>query len=160
MVDSYGDSTWWQSGSNVENVTIEIDFQKLFFFTYVIISFSHVRPAVMSLEKSIDRGQSYQPFLYYANDCTALAAELPGNDNVPCTSLYSLPTPGEVRPSFMISYTCTCTVVDNWSLQCSLVHTCTCTPSAANPIHVHACRSGRRNFWGEGGHVPPLLYTV
>ncbi len=87
MVD-YDTQSWWQSQNNVENVTIELDFEKLFFFTHVLVSFRSLRPALMSLEKSNDGGVSYEHVMSYSVDCAM--------EDMPCTSSYSLPTPGDV----------------------------------------------------------------
>ena len=92
MID-YSQDTWWQSQNNIDNVTIDIDFEKSFFFTYILISFKHLRPATMSIEKSNDGGLSYKPLMHYSADCEA---DFPSTD-IPCTSLYSQSTPGYVR---------------------------------------------------------------
>ncbi len=95
MIDNNQD-TWWQSQNNIKNVMIDVNFEKSFFFTYILISFQYLRPAAMSLEKSNDGGLSYKPLLHYSANCDA---EFPNDSNggIPCTSLYSQSTPGYVR---------------------------------------------------------------
>ena len=100
MIDT-GDSvhypsnrTWWQSQTNTSSVQIQLDFEGTFFFSHVIISFKSLRPAAMILYKSVDDGSSFQKLHYYASDCER---EFGTPSDVPCTSEYSDPSPGEVR---------------------------------------------------------------
>lgn len=96
MID-YGDSissidrTWWQSKTTDSPVLIDINFDGMFFFTHVIISFKSHRPALMEILKSSDFGSSYQLLQYYSVDCE--------NDLLPnelCTPEYSDNSHGEV----------------------------------------------------------------
>ncbi|KAI3385478.1 hypothetical protein SNEBB_007037 [Seison nebaliae] len=62
-------SDWWQSGNDVEQVNITIDFQAMFHVTHIIIIFRTFRPAAMFIEKSRDHGKSWEKMRYYADDC-------------------------------------------------------------------------------------------
>ena len=117
MID--GDSqTWWQSENNVSSVTVHLDLGKTFFFTHISISFKSLRPAAMLLEKSNDNGYSYVILQYYSTDCMTDFGLMDSKDTpgtAICTSIYSPPTPGEVRVMIVCTDTHLCLVNYNYN---------------------------------------------
>ena len=99
MIDGSA-SSWWQSESNVDNVTIIIDFEKTFFYTHILVSFRSQRPAAMTIEKSTNGGLSYQPLHSYSSDC-----EIYFPDFTSCSSQFTHPSPREVVPYLTDMYT-------------------------------------------------------
>nr|XP_002126784.1 netrin-4 [Ciona intestinalis] len=103
MLDSpfTGSHTWWQSANNADDVTIQFDLQTSFYFTHLIMLFRSPRPGAMTLERSVDFGQTWQIYQRFASNCSE---EFGMDDDVDvisaaCTSRYSSPWPcdgGEV----------------------------------------------------------------
>ncbi len=67
-------STWWQSppisrGLKYNRVTLEIDLQQLFQVAYVVVTMANSpRPGVWSLERSVDDGQTWEPWQHFAGN--------------------------------------------------------------------------------------------
>ena len=89
------DRTWWQSANNVSNVRVDVDFMKKFFFTHILLSFKSIKPALLVLEKSNDRGTTYTVLQYYSKNCEQEFG-LPDNQLTMCTSEYSQAEVGEI----------------------------------------------------------------
>ena len=101
------DRTWWQSVNGVNNVTLELELEAMFFFTHLIIMFRSPKPAAAVIERSRDFGTTYEPYQYYSDDCMKDfgipdQSSVRTVDEVICTSEYSSIEPltnGEVRLS-------------------------------------------------------------
>ncbi|XP_033109167.1 laminin subunit alpha-like [Anneissia japonica] len=104
-----GTEKWWQSpplsrSFDYSKVNITIDLGQLFNVAYVIIKFANSpRPGVWVLEKSVDYGESYEPWQYFADtpsDCFNFFGidsddQLTSDDDVICTTEYSAIVPLE-----------------------------------------------------------------
>ncbi|XP_065226755.1 laminin subunit beta-1 [Planococcus citri] len=96
--------SWWQSQNGVENVTIQLDLEAEFYFTYLYMRFKTFRPAALLVERSYDYGQTWKVYRYFASDCGKFFKYVPdtpqNNLTVPyCDMHYSSVTPftnGEV----------------------------------------------------------------
>ncbi|XP_053174071.1 laminin subunit alpha-5 [Scomber japonicus] len=104
-----GTERWWQSpplsrSTEFNEVNVTLDLGQLFHVAYVLIKFANSpRPDLWVLERSVDFGQTYQPWQYFASskrDCIERfgqqTIERINNDNdVICTTEYSRIVPLE-----------------------------------------------------------------
>lgn len=89
--------TWWQSAEGVMEEVLRVDLETEFLFTHLIVVFRSPRPAAMVLERSQDRGRTWETLRYFASDCEGVFGLEEGSA---CTSKYSDAFPcsrGEVR---------------------------------------------------------------
>ncbi len=67
-------TTWWQSppisrGLKYNRVTLDIDLQQIFQVAYVVVTMANSpRPGVWALERSVDHGDTWQPWQYFAGN--------------------------------------------------------------------------------------------
>ncbi|KAM6929230.1 laminin subunit alpha-5 [Lycodopsis pacificus] len=104
-----GTERWWQSpplsrSTEYNEVNVTLDLGQLFHVAYVLIKFANSpRPDLWVLERSVDFGQTYQPWQYFASskrDCIERfgqeTIERISNDNdIVCTTEYSRIVPLE-----------------------------------------------------------------
>lgn len=122
-----GELTWWQSETWWEwyktnqidpiQVNVSLSFNKSFdIMGEIRIVFDSPRPSAMILEKSKNKGRSWLPLQYYADDCQArfnmtdssIALRMDENYEVVCTQEYSASKPqqnGVVLFDFSKRYT-------------------------------------------------------
>ncbi|TNN00310.1 hypothetical protein fugu_011556 [Takifugu bimaculatus] len=79
-------NTWWQSAEGVKEETLRVDLETEFLFTHLIVVFRSPRPAAMVLERSQDRGRTWETLRYFARDCQGMFGLAEGSA---CTSKYS-----------------------------------------------------------------------
>ena len=89
-----GNRTWWQSENGDEEVSLQLNLEAEFYFTYLVLIFRSSRPAAAVVERSRNFGQTYEVYHYYSSDCMAdfgLPDRSSRNsiDEVICTSEYS-----------------------------------------------------------------------
>lgn len=104
-----GTERWWQSpplsrNTEYNEVNVTLDLGQLFHVAYVLIKFANSpRPDLWVLERSIDFGQTYQPWQYFASskrDCIERFGQrtierINHDDDVICTTEYSRIVPLE-----------------------------------------------------------------
>ncbi|XP_056241478.1 laminin subunit alpha-5 isoform X1 [Seriola aureovittata] len=113
-----GTERWWQSpplsrSTEYNEVNVTLDLGQLFHVAYVLIKFANSpRPDLWVLERSIDFGQTYQPWQYFASskrDCIerfgqSTIERINNDDDIACTTEYSRIVPlenGEVVVSLV-----------------------------------------------------------
>ncbi len=62
-------SQWWQAENGKENVYIQFDLEGELTMTHLIMRFKSLPPAAMTIEKSVNYGQTWTVQAYYAFDC-------------------------------------------------------------------------------------------
>ena len=102
-------ATWWQSIGGDAAVTLELRLELPAYFAAFSASYKSPRPAAAVLERSVDFGQVYTPYQYYAENCSEFglvdtwrAVSVPGQAS--CTSLYSDGQAGMVSHSQLPKY--------------------------------------------------------
>ncbi|XP_027144166.1 laminin subunit alpha-5 isoform X2 [Larimichthys crocea] len=104
-----GTERWWQSpplsrNTEYNEVNVTLDLGQLFHVAYVLIKFANSpRPDLWVLERSIDHGQTYQPWQYFASskrDCIERFGQrtierINSDNDVICTTEYSRIVPLE-----------------------------------------------------------------
>ncbi|KAM7006218.1 laminin subunit beta-3 [Tautogolabrus adspersus] len=92
-----GQDRWWQSKKEVEPVTIELDLDNLFQLDNLVLSFKGPRPSAFVIERTQDKGKTWQPTLYLATDCRKSFPGIPTASPVDLdqTYCYTLPHTGE-----------------------------------------------------------------
>lgn len=94
--------TWWQSAEGVKEETLRMDLEAEFLFTHLIVVFRSPRPVAMVLERSQDRGRTWETLRYFARDCQGMFGLAEGST---CTSKYSGAFPcsrGEVSSGMLL----------------------------------------------------------
>ncbi|KAM9785933.1 laminin subunit alpha-5 [Neosynchiropus ocellatus] len=104
-----GTERWWQSpplsrSTEYNEVNVTLDLGQLFHVAYVLIKFANSpRPDLWVLERSVDFGQSYHPWQYFASskrDCIERFGQrtierINSDDDIVCTTEYSRIVPLE-----------------------------------------------------------------
>nr|XP_020504058.1 laminin subunit beta-3 [Labrus bergylta] len=94
-----GQDRWWQSKKEVEPVTLELDLDNLFQLDNLVLSFKGPRPSALVIERTQDKGKTWQPTLFLAKDCQKSFPGIPTATPVDLdqTYCYTLP-PTEHNP--------------------------------------------------------------
>ncbi|KAM9343060.1 laminin subunit alpha-5 isoform 2-T2 [Pholidichthys leucotaenia] len=104
-----GTERWWQSpplsrSTDFNQVNVTLDLGQLFHVAYVLIKFANSpRPDLWVLERSVDFGQTYQPWQFFASskrDCIERFGQrtierITHDDDIICTTEYSRIVPLE-----------------------------------------------------------------
>ncbi|XP_055016280.1 laminin subunit beta-3-like [Boleophthalmus pectinirostris] len=96
IVSTAGPERWWQSQKGVSPVTVQLDLKSLFQLDSLVLDFKGPRPQALVIERTLDNGRTWQPYVYMATDCPSAFPEVPTStpmdmDNIYC---YTLPPIG------------------------------------------------------------------
>lgn len=96
VLPTAGPERWWQSQKGVSPVTIQADLKGLFQLDSLVLDFKGPRPQALVIERSLDNGRTWQPYLYMATHCPSAFPEVPTRtpltlDDIYC---YTLPPVG------------------------------------------------------------------
>uniref|UniRef100_UPI003AAB3FD0 laminin subunit beta-3 n=1 Tax=Centroberyx gerrardi TaxID=166262 RepID=UPI003AAB3FD0 len=69
VLSTAGPDRWWQSKKDVNPVTLQLDLHDLFQLDNLVLSFKGPRPDALVIERTLDKGRTWQPALYMASDC-------------------------------------------------------------------------------------------
>ncbi|NWX87818.1 LAMB3 protein, partial [Nothoprocta pentlandii] len=75
VLSSKGHLRWWQSQNSMDRVSLQLDLDKKFQLSSIILKFRSLLPAAMLIERSTDFGKTWNVYQYLATDC---AASFPG----------------------------------------------------------------------------------
>ncbi|KAK7880274.1 hypothetical protein WMY93_030641 [Mugilogobius chulae] len=96
IISTAGPDRWWQSQKGVSPVTLQLDLRGLFQLDNLVLDFKGPRPQALVIERSLDNGRTWQPYVYMAGDCPSAFPGVPTStpmkmDDVYC---YTLPPVG------------------------------------------------------------------
>lgn len=91
---------WWQSAEGVKEEELRLDLEAEFLFTHLIVVFRSPRPAAMVLERSQDRGRTWETLRHFARDCPATFGLAEGSA---CTSKELSLVPEERRVQRLVA---------------------------------------------------------
>ncbi|XP_078098340.1 laminin subunit beta-3 [Mustelus asterias] len=77
VVSSGALRSWWQSENDQDQVYIQLDMEGKFQLNDILLRFKSPRPAAMMIERSTDFGQTWKPYQYIADDCSASFPQIP-----------------------------------------------------------------------------------
>ncbi|NWJ05868.1 LAMB3 protein, partial [Crypturellus undulatus] len=83
VLASKGHLRWWQSQNGMDRVSLQLDLDKKFLLSSIILKFRSLLPAAMLIERSTDFGRTWKVYQYLASDC---AASFPGIPQSPTES--------------------------------------------------------------------------
>ncbi|XP_054836950.1 laminin subunit beta-3 [Eublepharis macularius] len=69
VLSSKGQMRWWQSQNDVNPVSLELDLDKKFQLSSILLDFRSPLPVGMVIERSTDYGASWKVFQYLSTDC-------------------------------------------------------------------------------------------
>ncbi|KAM6979742.1 laminin subunit beta-3 [Aplochiton taeniatus] len=71
VLSTVGPNKWWQSKKDTDPVTLQLDLHDLYQLDNLILTFTGPRPSALVVERTEDGGQTWQPAIYMATDCSA-----------------------------------------------------------------------------------------
>ncbi|XP_067414925.1 LOW QUALITY PROTEIN: laminin subunit beta-3 [Emydura macquarii macquarii] len=77
VLSSKGHMHWWQSQNDVNQVSLQLDLDKKFQLSSILLDFRAPLPAGMLIERSIDFGKTWRIYQYLASDCAASFSRIP-----------------------------------------------------------------------------------
>ncbi|XP_072307703.1 laminin subunit beta-3 [Eucyclogobius newberryi] len=87
---------WWQSPKGVSPVTIQLDPKGLFQLDSLVLDFKGPRPRALVIERSLDNGRTWLPYVYMATHCPSAFPGVPTSTPLKLddTYCYTLPPIG------------------------------------------------------------------
>ncbi|KAM9361786.1 laminin subunit beta-3 [Symphorus nematophorus] len=96
VLSTSGPNRWWQSKKEVSPVTLEFDLDDLFQLDNLVLSFKGPRPSAFVIERTQDKGRTWEPALYLSTDCQRSFPGVPTSTplHLDDTYCYTLPPTG------------------------------------------------------------------
>lgn len=96
VLSTSGPERWWQSQKGVSPVTIQADLKGLFQLDSLVLDFKGPRPQALVIERSLDNGRTWQPYVYMATHCPSAFPDVPTKTPMTLdeTYCYTLPPVG------------------------------------------------------------------
>uniref|UniRef100_A0A8D2KYR6 Laminin subunit beta 3 n=1 Tax=Varanus komodoensis TaxID=61221 RepID=A0A8D2KYR6_VARKO len=69
VLSSTGDGRWWQSQNDVDHVSLQLDLDKRFQLSSILMDFRSPLPVGMVIERSTDFGKTWKIYQYLSTDC-------------------------------------------------------------------------------------------
>ncbi|NXV74126.1 LAMB3 protein, partial [Atlantisia rogersi] len=94
-----GPARWWQSQSGIERVSLQLDLDRTFQLSSILLHFRSPLPAAMLIERSTDFGKTWEVYQYLASDCATAFPHVPQGSpeswqDAWCQTLQGHPLPG------------------------------------------------------------------
>lgn len=103
MTDFLLEDRWWQSENNVSTVMIELSLQTLVEISVISFDFQSLIPNAFYIEKSVDYGQTYEPFHFFATSCLDqyliepdVLLDFDNETTILCQQIDIPPAPGQI----------------------------------------------------------------
>ncbi|XP_068172134.1 laminin subunit beta-3-like [Antennarius striatus] len=93
VLSSSAPNRWWQSRKEVSPVTLELDLDDLFQLDNLALIFKGPHPNDFIIEKTLDKGKTWQPVLYLSTDCQETFPGVPRTVPVTVNDTYCHPLP-------------------------------------------------------------------
>ncbi|XP_034626450.1 laminin subunit beta-3 [Trachemys scripta elegans] len=77
VLSSKGHMRWWQSQNDVNQVSLQLDLDKKFQLSSIMLDFRAPLPVGMLIERSINFGETWTIYQYLASDCAAAFPRIP-----------------------------------------------------------------------------------
>uniref|UniRef100_A0A8B9PYM3 Laminin subunit beta 3 n=1 Tax=Apteryx owenii TaxID=8824 RepID=A0A8B9PYM3_APTOW len=94
VLSSKGHLRWWQSQNSMDRVSLQLDLDKKFQLSGIVLDFRSLLPAAMLIERSTDFGKTWKVYQYLASDCAASFPQIPQGSpkswqDVQCQALHA-----------------------------------------------------------------------
>ncbi|XP_074833632.1 laminin subunit beta-3 [Carettochelys insculpta] len=77
LLSSKGHMRWWQSQNDVDQVSLQLDLDRKFQLSSILLDFLAPLPAGMLIERSTDYGKTWTVYQYLASDCSTAFPQVP-----------------------------------------------------------------------------------
>lgn len=93
VLSTAGPERWWQSQKGVSPVTIQADLKGQFQLDSLVLDFKGPRPKALVIERTMDNGKTWQPYVYMATHCPSAFPEVPTQTPLTLEDIYCYTLP-------------------------------------------------------------------